>query len=285
MPETMVKPAVLPLIRCSRVPTESIYRLQRGQALTEFLVVALALMPLFLLIPMIAKYQDISHSTQLAARYAAFDATIRNDSAAGSWKSETQLADEIRRRFFGNSDAPIKTNDVAGNFDAHRNLFWRGPDGQPLLRNFSDVTVSFGPAQGSTHGTGFEAVNDMASFDLLAAGLGLGSRGIYTANVNVSLTNLPADLAFYRPFDSINLSMTRSTTLLLDPWTAKSPGEVEGRIMNSPSIFPAGDLASISGVVDGFVSTIEFPAGLQGPKLGQLEFWRDVVPHDRLKAD
>ncbi|MDO9597442.1 MAG: hypothetical protein Q7J47_06960 [Azoarcus sp.] len=246
---------------------------------------ALALMPLFLLIPIIAKYQDISHSTQMAARYAAFDATIRNDSAEGAWKSEGQLADEIRRRFFGSSDTPIKTSDVAGDFNAHRNLFWRGPDGQPLLRNFSDVTVSFGSAQGSTHNTGFEAVNDMAIFGLLASGLGLGSRGIYTANVSVSLADLPAGLALYRPFDSINLTMTRSTTLLLDPWTAKSPAEVEGRILNSASIFPAGNLASISGVVDGFVSIIELPAGLQGPKLGQLEFWRDVVPRDRLKAD
>lgn len=281
----MAKPVVLLQIRWFPVPTESIYGLQRGQALTEFLVVALALMPLFLLIPMIAKYQDISHATQLAARYAAFDATIRNDSAEGSWKSAGQLTDEIRRRFFANSDAPIKTNDVAGDFNAHRNLFWRGPDGQPLLRNFSDVTVSFGPARGSAHGSGFEAVNDMATFGMLAPGLGLASRGVYTANVSVLLANLPSGLAFYRPFDSINLTMTRSTTLLLDPWTAKSSDEVEGRILNSALIFPAGELAAISGVVDGFVSTIELPAGLQGPKLGQLEFWRDLVPRDRLKAD
>ena len=97
-----------------------------GQALTEFLVVALALIPLFLLVPMIAKYQDISHFTQLASRYAAFDAMTRNDSVS-TWKPEAQLADEVRRRFFSNSDAPIKTGDVVGNFDANRNLFWSNP--------------------------------------------------------------------------------------------------------------------------------------------------------------
>ncbi|THF64566.1 hypothetical protein E6C76_10905 [Pseudothauera nasutitermitis] len=258
---------------------------QRGQALTEFLVVALALIPLFLLIPIIAKYQDVAHATQMAARYAAFDATVRNDAAAGGWKSESELADEIRRRFFGASDAPIKTGDVAGEFDAHRNLFWRGPDGNPLLDDFSRVTVSFGPGHGSTHGDAFEAVNDMTSFQLLAGGLGLGSRGIYTANVSVALADLPAGLAFYRPFDEIGIVMTRSASLLPDPWTAKDAEEVEERILRSATVFPAGNLRGVAGIVNGFVSVIEWPAGLSGPKLGELEFWRDVVPEDRLEAD
>lgn len=257
----------------------------RGQALTEFLVVALALIPLFLLIPFIAKYQDVAHATQLAARYAAFDATVRNDAATGGWKPEGELADEIRRRFFGASDAPVKTGDVAGDFDAHRNHFWSGPDGRPLLASFADVAVSFGHGRGSTHGDGFEATQDMDSFAMLADGLGLGSRGIYTANVSVVLAELPAGLAFYRPFDQIGIAMTRSTSLLPDPWTAKGPAEVEQRILRSAAVFPAGNLAGVAGIVNGFVATIEFPAGLQGPKLGELEFWRDVVPEDRLKSD
>lgn len=256
---------------------------QAGQALVEFLVVALALMPLFLLIPMIAKYQDVSHATQMAARYAAFDATVRNDTAAGGWKPEAQLADEVRRRFFGTSEAPIKTGDVAGDFNAHRNLFWRGPDGEPLLRKFSDVAVSFGRPPGAGHTNGFATTQDMASF-VLAGELGLQSRGIYTANVSATLANLPAGLSFYEPFDSLDLVMTRSTSLLLAPWTAKNAPEIEGRIMGAPGIFPAGKLQGIAVPVDALVTVIELPAGLRGPKLGQLEFWRDVVPQDRLKG-
>jgi len=262
----------------------SVRGLQGGQALTEFLVVALALIPLFLLIPVIAKYQDVAHATQMAARYAAFDATVRNGNAAGGWKSESELANEIRRRFFGASDAPIKTGDVAGEFDAHRNLFWVKPDGQPLLENFSNVTVSFGPGGGSTHSAAFEPANDMTTFLLLAGGLGLNSRGIYTANVSVTLADLPAGLAFYRPFDEIGISMTRSASLLPDPWTAKNAVEVEERI-NSPGIFPSGGLASAADGVSVLVSIIDWPAGLSGPKLGQLEFWRDAVPKDRLKKN
>jgi hypothetical protein len=258
-------------------------RWQTGQALVEFLVVALALMPLFLLIPIIAKYQDVSHATQMAARYAAFDATLRNDTAVGGWKPEGQLADEVRRRFFGTSETPIKTGDVAGDFNAHRNLFWRGPDGEPLLRKFSDVAVSFGKSPGAGHTNGFAATQDMASF-VLAGELGLQSRGIYTSNVSVTLANLPSGLSFYEPFDSLDLVMTRSTSLLVAPWTAKNAQEVEGRILGAPGIFQVGQLHKVAAATDALVTVIESPAGLRGPKLGQLEFWRDVVPKDRLKG-
>jgi hypothetical protein len=52
---------------------------QHGQALVEFLVASMAIVPLFFLIPVIIKYQGINNSTQLASRYVAFDAMHRND--------------------------------------------------------------------------------------------------------------------------------------------------------------------------------------------------------------
>ena len=256
---------------------------QAGQALAEFLAVALVLIPLFLLVPMIAKYQDISHFSQLAARYAAFDAIVRNDTA-GTWKPEAQLAAEVQRRFFSNSDAPIKTGDVAGNYDATRNLFWSTPVGQSLITDLnSDVTVSYGTASGASHADGFQAASDKAKF-ILADQLQLPARGIYRANVSVRIANLPAGLRFYEPFDTIGLHMSRSTTLLIDPWTARDPQQVEEKILVSATIFPAASLAEISSTVDAIISIVDAPGGISGPLLGQLEFWRDVVPEDRLKA-
>ncbi len=257
-------------------------RLEQGQALAEFLAVALVLIPLFLLVPMIAKYQDLAHFTQLASRYAAFDATVRNDTT-GTWKPEAELAAEVRRRFFSNSDAPIKTGDVAGNFDAHRNLFWSDPVGNHLISDLdTDITVTFGTGSGSSHSAGFQAASDIVPF-IQAAPLQLSTRGIYRSNVSVTLTDLPDGLAFYEPFNSIGLSMTRSTSLLLDPWTAREPQQVETRILGAPSVFPAGNLADVASMVNALITVVEYPAGLTGPKLGQLEFWRDVVPEDRLK--
>lgn len=255
---------------------------QRGQALAEFLVASLAIIPLFLLLPVIAKYQDVSHSTQMASRYAAFDAMNRNDSM-GTWKPESQLADEVRRRFFSNSDAPIKTNDVAGDFKANQNLFWVDPKGDSLIKKFStDVTVSYGFGNGASHSDGFSKTKDDEPF-ILNNEFDLRARGIYTANVGVILANLPSGLRFYEPFDKINLSISRSTSLVFDPWSAKNPAQVEERIANSPKVFPTGDLKAVSAIVDGAVIAIDPLAGITGPKLGQLEFWRDVVPADRLK--
>lgn len=252
--------------------------------MTEFLAVALALVPLFLLVPMIAKYQDIAHFTQQASRYAAFDATVRND-ATGSWKDEAELAAEVQRRFFSTSDAPIKTGDIVGNFDAHRNLFWSDPAGQHLIADLNnDIAVSFGTGFGGSHADAFEAASDNDLFTLAPA-LQLSTRGIYRANVSVTIAKLPAGLAFYEPFDAIALGTTRTTSVLIDPWTARDPSQVEGKILASPALFPAGQLVPIAAAVNGVIAIVDAPGGITGPKLGQLEFWRDVVPEDRLKEE
>lgn len=264
--------------------------LPQGQALTEFIVVLLALVPLILLMPVIAKYQDIAHATQMASRYAAFEAITRND-GSGSFKPESQLADEVRRRFFSNSDAPVKTNDTAGDFKANRNLFWSDPKGDPLIKKFSDVQVTFGKGMGATHGDAFSSASDGKAF-LLRSELGLPAKGIYVANVSVKVANLPADLTgftkSYELFKNINLNMSRTTAVLIDPWSAADPDEVMSHINKLP-IFPGKALNVMKPVVDAAVMVMESPKTFPtpctscGPKLGELQFWSDVVPADRLK--
>ena len=252
---------------------------QQGQALTEFLVVALALVPLFLLMPLIGKYQDIAHSTQMAARYTAFAATVRND-AMGRFVPEAQLADEVRRRFFSNTQAPIKTHDAAGDVDDHRNPFWRRPDGKALIPSLSAVALGFGRHQGSAHADGFAAASDGDAFPLRGP-LSLESRGIYTTHVRVALADMPAGLRAYEPFDRLGLAMVRSTSLLIDPWTGRGPAEVQAKL-SDPLVFPGGVLRGASPAIEPIVEAVELPGGLKAPRLGRLDFWQDVVPPDRL---
>ncbi|MES2259668.1 MAG: hypothetical protein V4724_14185 [Pseudomonadota bacterium] len=239
--------------------------------------------------PMIAKYQDIAHGVQMASRYVAFEAMIRND-AQSTWKSEAQLAGEVRRRFFSNSDAAIKTNDVAGDFTAHQNPFWRTPDDKPLIAKFDpDVSLSFGPDSRPTHADAFTAADDGTPFNKIAGvvpfkvaeEIGVKSRGIYTANVTVKLANLPAGLKSYESFDAIDLSMTRHTSLVIDGWGAKDPEMVESRI-DKTLLVPAKELRRIKPVVNPAITIFEM-LEIPGSKLGELDFWRDVVPADRLK--
>jgi hypothetical protein len=261
---------------------------QAGQALTEFLVAAVAIIPLFLLMPLIAKYQDINHSTLSASRYAAFEAMTRNDSTSYGWKPPSQLADEVRRRFFSNPDAPIKTDDVAGNFKANQNLFWRGPRDEALISDINnDVQVSFGTSGASDHASGFSGAPDGNIFSLKDQ-LDLKARGIYTAGVSVSLLNMPAGLKFYEPFDQINLRMTRRTSLAIDAWTASGPGQVASKIEGASLIYPATVLSGITPILGAAVASVELPGvfarkPMPSPRFGELDFFVDVVPADRLR--
>jgi hypothetical protein len=276
---TRLTSSLLPRGARSRAPRHAV----RGQALTEFLVVALALVPLLLLTPLISKYQDVANAVQMASRYVTFEAMTRND-AQSTWKTPEQLAGEVQRRFFSNPGAPVKTGDVAGNFTAHQNLFWRGPGGAPLIANFeNDVTVGFGPDNRPTQAEAFGSASDGKPFNVVGTAdqLGLHASGIYTGNVTVRLANVPAGLKAYEPFDKLDLSITRHTSMLVDGWAAKDPAQVDSRI-DAPALVPAANLRAVSSVVDTAVSTVEV-GKVNGPKLGELEFWRDVVPVDRLK--
>jgi hypothetical protein len=263
---------------------------QHGQALTEFLVAALAIIPLFLLIPLIGKYQDISNATMMAGRYAAFDATTHN-AEQGGWKPSDQLADELRRRFFSNSDAPIKTKDTAGDFKANQNLLWVDPQGHALIANFgNDIKLGFGTENQGSHGSAdFSSASDGKPFNQVIdypAQLKVVPHGIYRANVSVTIANIAAisgSLKTYQEFENINLIMTRGTSLVIDPWSANSVAQTEQRFSSDPRLFPSGPLTNIAGLVDANVRIVDVLGGLQGPKLGQLDFWRDIVPEDRLK--
>lgn len=268
---------------------------QSGQALTEFIVIALALIPMFLLMPMLGKYQDMTHSTQMASRYVAMEA-MKHNGGLSNWKSEVQLAGEIRRRFFSNSDAAIKTGDTAGNFAENQNMLWRDPQGNPLIKDFNaDVSVSFGASKAATHAGGFTAASDGKPFSLPLYGhdeLGLPARGVYTANVTVVIANLPSFAnsftKSYDEFKNIGLTITRHTSVVVDPWTAKNPGQVISAIDNI-AMFPGKLLAPTKPLVGAAVAIMESPKYFPsicldcGPKLGDLDFWTDVVPADRLR--
>jgi hypothetical protein len=250
---------------------------QGGQALTEFLVVALALVPLFLLMPWVARYQDVAHNTLLAARHAAFTAMARHD-AGGGFEPEGQLANELRQRFFASVDAPIRTGETPQGAPP----FWQRPDGSPLVRPAEDMTLAFGPGPGgATHAEAFSAASDGRAFGLHGT-LSLPDRGLYTARVQVRLAHLPPGLRAYEPFDRIGLVVARRTSVLIDGWGARDPAQVQGRL-DHPLLFPGSLLRPLTGALDVVMETIELPGGVSAPRLGQLDFWQDVVPPDRLR--
>ncbi|MFL6716381.1 MAG: hypothetical protein ACJ8G3_08480 [Burkholderiaceae bacterium] len=246
----------------------------RGQALTEFLVISLVLISLFLLLPVIGKYQDISHASQMASRYAAFDAVLRND-GNNSEKSPAQLQNEVRQRYFGPAQAGIKSTSEQ---EAALKGYWNDPFGNPLIRNPADIALSFGASHGERHADGYARASDTQLFPL--AGLaGLSSKGIYRANVAVKLAKLPEGIRSIEPFDKLDLVIERHASVLPDAWTAASPVQAEQRF---------GRMAPINAVMpESLISLAIMYVDLgrvEAPHFGNLPAWRDVVPQDRLQG-
>ena len=242
------------------MPSASRRRRQRGQATVEFTVLALVLVPLIIAVPLIGKYIDMMQAAEQASRYVAFEAAARNSSS--SWKSDAELAVEVRRRFFGNSDAAVKTNDVAGDFGAHRNPLWSDAAGQPLLDKFSDdVTVR----------TQVQGLNAIPAA-VFASPLKLSRDNLYTGSVTVQ----PADIKHFAPFDKIGLTTTRKTVLLADAWTARGPKPVRDKIEDAALMYPIGQIKTLVDVA-GLVPSLVFDPAL---KVGEFDW--DIVPCDRL---
>lgn len=246
---------------------------QRGQSTVEFVTLSFVMVPLLLIVPLLGKYMDIAQTTAVASRYTAFEGTVHHSSSAGGWKSDAQLAQEVRRRFFSNSDAPIKTNDTAGNFNAHRNTLWFDYHGTPLLSDFTkNVGVKTKP----------ETLSQ--PFGALASSFKLPQANLYTGQVNVNIDNLVTDSL--KPFNSIGLSISRSTTLLVDPWAASGPNQIRDKVQDLGLLFPYKPLEVIaaplgllmSNPVMAILGTENTPpkVGIVGP---------DQVPKDRVLED
>jgi hypothetical protein len=234
---------------------------QRGQSTVEFVVLALVLTPLFIAVPLVGKYIDLMNATESASRYVAFEAMARNSSS--SWKTDAELAAEVRRRFFSNSDAPIKTGDVAGDFAAHRNPMWTDHTARPFLSRFADdVGVS----------TQIDSRNALAAATF-ADPLGLSERNWYTASVTVRTAVIPE----FVPFDAAGLSISRRTVLLADAWTARDAADVRSRIEEgAPWTYPPRALREAFDII----GTI--PATIYDPRMRMGDHDWDVVPCDRM---
>ncbi len=242
-------------------------RHQQGQSTVEFIVLSLVLVPLLLIVPLIGKFMDIAQTTAVAGRYVAFEGVVRHTSSSDGWKTDAELAQEVRRRFFSNSDAPIKTNDATGDFNAHRNTLWFDHRGAPLLPVFNHNVGVASSKEGMTQpiGAGF------------AGAFGLSHDNLYTGRVTVSV----ADVAGLSPFDALGLTMSRSTTLLVDPWAASGPDAVRSKIQGSGAAFPYALLATEAAILAPFIPVLDW--GTSPPDVGRVD--PDVVPADRLGTE
>lgn len=237
---------------------------QRGQSLVEFTVLALVLVPAFIALPLLGKYLDLAHATELAARYLVFESTVANPDLPPA--GDEQRAAEVRRRFFSRADAPIKSGDAAGDFSAHRNPLWSDHHGRPLLQTFAaDVSVD----------------SQLRTRPAPASALLAGSAGFDLPQHNELSTRVvvrPRNIAGFVPLDEIGLEIARSQTILSNPWTAASSQDAAARIENAgPAAYPIAALKAIGDTVGSVLPPLLLDPAL---KVGRVD--AEILPCDRL---
>ena len=212
---------------CQRIAT----RLRaRGQSTTEFVVLALVLTPLLLAVPLLGKYLDLTQHASQASRYAAFEISVRGPATV---KDEAIVAAEARRRLFSTSDAPVKTNDVVGDFAGMRNPLWTDFRGDHFLPRFAEGIVH--EAARETRAAPSRTLAMFAGPN----GFKLAQDNLFTARINV-LPEKPRDFKFWSDDNpGVNLRMSRQTGILIDAWNAASADVVRDKIENAgPSMPP-----------------------------------------------
>lgn len=239
---------------------------QRGQALVEAVVLAVALVPLLLAVPLLAKYQDIRHAAIAASRTAAFECSVRPDDCADV-PAQAALADDLRRRHFARHDHDLLTDDALAD-DApaqQRNRFWVDRRGQNLLARHSDLSVNVGvgasdAARGAWSRAGSDEAGGVgAAVSAASAVAGPGAfglevdKGMVTAQVRARVS-LNRTLAQWlsRP-EGMRLALTGKTAVLVDAWNAsagkgESPSSFESRVEQGRRLPGLGEAAGMLAV-------------------------------------
>lgn len=281
-------------MRSSR-PARTHRGLQKGQALTEMAIVAAVVVPLFLLVPVLAKYFHIKQTAGQAARTAAWEATVTADHNFDNLDAAAQRQ-RVLDRHFGLSLDPIATQaSGAGDGDDVRSQMMNSFSNHALLQR-GDVTLApYGNESGGRVTSIIEGFSRI--FELVpGASFPPNSNGLVTSELRVRPRNLVTRdggaATFLDPFHAIDLDMTLQHTLLADAWNASGNG-----LENSPShghdrsaLEQVQSLSPLS-VMEPVADLFEDLGALDMlPVVGTISRFRpgyiqpDIVPHDKLEA-
>jgi len=242
-------------------------------------VIALVMTALFMGVWYIGKFHDVQASTIQAARYAAWERTVR-----GSDFPDSRIERQTRARLFSwNRDAYLAEDGIdTGQAWKSQHAVWNDHlADQRLIDAPRDVTVR--TASGELPGQGAAKTTEiLGDIDSNLAGLTNGEAlprgGKFTSTVTVKLANLAHLQA---PLDQMNLTLTERSVIVADNWDASSPGQAA---LRTRTFTPGGVLKSLD---DGFGTVIKEAFALIEPSFKNFhpgQICPDVVPMDRITA-
>ncbi|MBV8659957.1 MAG: hypothetical protein JO142_19225 [Burkholderiales bacterium] len=246
--------------------------------MVETLVACIALIPLFLLMPLVGKYIDIKLATIAASRKLAFECTVRGE-VCTDLGAHSDAVDQLRSQFFRGNGNEVLANDVPDDdvsVDTQRNVLWSDRSNNPLIEHYSDIgarvePVTFDPLGG--------VLTPIAAFGPKQLNFD-ATAGLYNARVQVDLSTSQTK-SFAWQLDSMALKMQQHTAVLSDAWTATGAADVKSRVQNADKL------------LDTAAAVAYLPATLGLQTLGPLietrsgdfhlhDFNPDIVPSDRL---
>ncbi|MCW0404399.1 TadE family protein [Xanthomonas sacchari] len=257
-------------------------RRMRGQGMVELAVCAAVLVPLFLLIPVVAK---LGHSKQMAmqaARNAAWEASVARNYQP---PSRAALQSKALDRNFADADAPITSRASGvrgGSFsDQMLNTF----SNQKLLEK-RDLSITRTANKGSP-GYVDDAANVLPK-NYFDNAFPPNRNGYVTAEVTLNYRDLKTTdgrpARYLEPLDNLNLVDKRHQTLLTDAWNASGPRSGARSVI--ATVRPLAPASYFQGL-DPLIDTLKplKPILPMVGSLGDLEIGTiepDVVPADKL---
>lgn len=208
---------------------------QRGQSLSEFLIVTvLLLIPLFLMIPVLGATISQKQDVELGARYAAWEYTVWHRSApegpgtGGTVKGAQQIAAEVDARLLSQDDAPVVSDsDISTELDPFARLVTTG---ESIIRNqspgASNARYSRATLSAEEPAAGTRAADDaLAAFGAFTR-FDLERRGVTEADLSIDLIDL-SSIFDVGPSALANLTLHRRNALFTEAWTGGTTERTE----------------------------------------------------------
>lgn len=253
---------------------------QCGNALTEFFILALVMVPALFALPLLGKITDANQSAVQASRYVAFEKTV-------SGKSNEVLKTEVSNRFF--ADPKLKLATGKGLESESVNSFWAitNAEGEAdtLLSPDSPLTLAEENQRVPNDAVAAIASGIVSAGNVLAdvipgAEWNLEKKGLYVATVKTAMKQ-PVEISAAQKCgddDQPLACIARKTAIFVDGWNADSSAQAEDR---SRSMVPAGVFRPVGNslAVIGEFPLLKEMKGLKNA-FGKVD--SEQVPADRL---
>lgn len=215
----------------------NILKAQRGQALAEFSVIAgFVLVPLFFCLPLLGKFVDLRHKSEMASRYSAWERTVwfaqqPRKAPAAAVKTASAIERELHFRVFADHKTVLDSRHASQELEKLQlDPLLKIADSKtgrliPLLKDLGGKRLGV-YTESETEPPGFlgDIAKAMGLVDKF--GFSVNSKARYTSTVNSKVIDIPR----YAEFDKLGLAFGGRHVLVADGWNAGGPAHEQEQV-------------------------------------------------------